>query len=226
MFTISAPLHLSCVVKSLSRVRPSATPCTAALQAPSSMGFSRQECRSGVPSPSPFCVDPRLYLVPVPFCAHGRLPCFLQRHLLESSSFSVSGWALVCLFNKIFFSRHRIQSLGKFYIKLTVLLCLRGPRVRIGVCWHISLCTAQCLSSRLTLVLSRSQCVSVWPSSCFLRLSWICGFMFSSSLVLQIFFLSSLHVFFPFRDSNGTHAGSHACCSKAQLLCSRFPRCV
>ena len=36
-------------VKSLSRVRPSATPWTAAFQAPSSMGFSRQEYWSGVP---------------------------------------------------------------------------------------------------------------------------------------------------------------------------------
>ena len=40
-------------VKSLSRVRPSATPWIAAYQAPPSMGFSRQEYRSGVPLPSP-----------------------------------------------------------------------------------------------------------------------------------------------------------------------------
>ena len=39
--------------KSLSRVRLFATPWTAAYQAPSSMGFSRQEYWSGVPSPSP-----------------------------------------------------------------------------------------------------------------------------------------------------------------------------
>ena len=37
----------------LSRVRPSATPWTAAFQAPPSMGFSRQEYWSGVPLPSP-----------------------------------------------------------------------------------------------------------------------------------------------------------------------------
>ena len=36
-------------VKSLSRVRLLATPWTAAHQAPPSMGFSRQECWSGVP---------------------------------------------------------------------------------------------------------------------------------------------------------------------------------
>ena len=40
-------------VKSLSRIRPSATPWTAAFQAPPSMGFSRQEYWSGVPLPSP-----------------------------------------------------------------------------------------------------------------------------------------------------------------------------
>ena len=40
-------------LKSLSRVRPSVTPCTAAFQAPPSKGFSRQEHWSGVPLPSP-----------------------------------------------------------------------------------------------------------------------------------------------------------------------------
>ena len=40
-------------VKSLSRVQPSATPWTAAYQAPPSMGFFRQEYWSGVPLPSP-----------------------------------------------------------------------------------------------------------------------------------------------------------------------------
>ena len=38
-------------VKSLSRVWPSATPWTAAYQAPLSIGFSRQEDWSGVPLP-------------------------------------------------------------------------------------------------------------------------------------------------------------------------------
>ena len=40
-------------VKSLNRVRLFATPWTAAYQAPPSMGFSRQEYWSWVPSPSP-----------------------------------------------------------------------------------------------------------------------------------------------------------------------------
>ena len=45
--------HLEVKVKLLSRVRPSATPWTAAFQAPPSMGFARQEYWSGVPLPSP-----------------------------------------------------------------------------------------------------------------------------------------------------------------------------
>ena len=40
-------------VKSLSHVRPLATPWTAAYQAPPSMGFSRQEYWNGLPLPSP-----------------------------------------------------------------------------------------------------------------------------------------------------------------------------
>ena len=40
-------------VKSLSRVRLFATPWTVAYQVPPSMGFSRQECWSGLPFPSP-----------------------------------------------------------------------------------------------------------------------------------------------------------------------------
>ena len=40
-------------VKLLSRVQLFATPWTVAYQAPLSMGFSRQECWSGLPFPSP-----------------------------------------------------------------------------------------------------------------------------------------------------------------------------
>ena len=46
-------------VKSLSRVQPSATPWTAAFQAPPSMGFSRQEYWSGVPIPPWIYSNPR-----------------------------------------------------------------------------------------------------------------------------------------------------------------------
>ena len=52
-----SPMHESekwkVKVKSLSHVRPLATPWTADYQAPLSMGFSRQEYWSGVPLPSP-----------------------------------------------------------------------------------------------------------------------------------------------------------------------------
>ena len=47
-------------VKSISRVPFLATPWTGAYQAPPSMGFSRQENWSGVPSPSPACGTRRL----------------------------------------------------------------------------------------------------------------------------------------------------------------------
>ena len=40
-------------VKSLNHVRLFVTPWTVAYQAPPSMGFSRQECWSGLPFPSP-----------------------------------------------------------------------------------------------------------------------------------------------------------------------------
>ena len=56
-------------VKSLSRVRLLATPWTAAYQAPLSMGFSRQEYWSGVPSPSPWACD--WYLKCVCVCVLG-----------------------------------------------------------------------------------------------------------------------------------------------------------
>ena len=47
--------------KSLSCVRLFATPRTAAYQAPPSIGFSRQECWSGVPLPSPIYDTNYLY---------------------------------------------------------------------------------------------------------------------------------------------------------------------
>ena len=49
-------------VKLLSHVRLSATPWTAAHQAPPSMGFSRQEYWSGLPLPSPLFHSKDIYL--------------------------------------------------------------------------------------------------------------------------------------------------------------------
>ena len=47
------PLGLLLLLSRFSRVRLCATPETAAHQAPSSLGFSRQEHWSGLPFPSP-----------------------------------------------------------------------------------------------------------------------------------------------------------------------------
>ena len=46
-------LDIILLLHSLSRVQFFATPWTVDYQAPSSMGFSRQECWSGLPFPSP-----------------------------------------------------------------------------------------------------------------------------------------------------------------------------
>ena len=53
-------------MKSLSRVRLLATSWTAAYQAPLSMGFSRQECWSGLPLPSPMHEIHSLYTLESP----------------------------------------------------------------------------------------------------------------------------------------------------------------
>ena len=58
-------------VKSLSHVRLSAIPCTAAFQAPPSIGFSRQESWSGVPLPSP--IQP--WWPPFPIWNQSIVPC-------------------------------------------------------------------------------------------------------------------------------------------------------
>ena len=60
-------------VKSLSRVRPLATPWTTAHQAPPSMGFSRQEYWSGVPLPSPNFSEVRIIL-PIIIQCDSQLP--------------------------------------------------------------------------------------------------------------------------------------------------------
>ena len=66
-FPITVCLLLKCILLLLlshfSCVRLCATPWTAAYQAPLSMGLSRQEYWSGVPSPSPF-VSRNCYYLP------------------------------------------------------------------------------------------------------------------------------------------------------------------
>ena len=53
LFSSKHDAAAAAAAKSLSRVRLSATPWTAACRAPPPMGFSRQEYWSGVPLPSP-----------------------------------------------------------------------------------------------------------------------------------------------------------------------------
>ena len=60
------PLCLAAPAKSLSQVWLSVTPQTAAHQAPPSMGFSRQEHWSGVPLPSPFVWQTKLFFSTLP----------------------------------------------------------------------------------------------------------------------------------------------------------------
>ena len=61
-------------VKSLSHVRLLVTPWTAAYQAPPSMGLSRQEYWSGVPSPSlNNCASPTYF---IEFCMQGHLTTY------------------------------------------------------------------------------------------------------------------------------------------------------
>ena len=103
-------------VKSLSRVQLFATPWTAAYQAPPSMGFSRQEYWSGMPSPSPirfrlyrrnttdvmlFLLSAFFFLVPF-FLAVLGLHCCVwafsscsRRGLLFSCSASVHGLLII-----------------------------------------------------------------------------------------------------------------------------------
>ena len=53
MLAVLTSLKVKVKVKLLSRVRLFATPLPVAYQVPPSMGFSRQECWSGLPFPSP-----------------------------------------------------------------------------------------------------------------------------------------------------------------------------
>ena len=62
-------------VKSLSHFWPSATPWTAAFQAPPSMRFSRQEYWSGVPLPSPSLVQVDCKYGKVVNYSHSPVPC-------------------------------------------------------------------------------------------------------------------------------------------------------
>ena len=91
-------------VKLLSRVRPLATPWTAAHQAPPSMGFSRQEYWSGVPLPSP----PYLLYFPIK-----KLSC-VWHDMLGLFTFTMGIRQAVC------FKSHCSEILGGRYLLPTM----------------------------------------------------------------------------------------------------------
>ena len=84
-------------VKSLNCVRLLATPCTAAYQAPPSMGFARQEYWNGLPLPSLYDMSSHGFFVFFPF---GLLwDSWISRFL----SFAKYGKFSVIIFSSIFF---------------------------------------------------------------------------------------------------------------------------
>ena len=111
-------------VRSLSRVRLFATPWTVAYQAFPSMGFSRQEYWSGMPSPSPPTPVRRFYF-----------PCNLAKikhsHILKSLPvWWVENIILICIssllklgtFSRIYWTsavKHLSISFGHFLLKVT-----------------------------------------------------------------------------------------------------------
>ena len=93
-------------VKSLSRARLLATPWTAAYQAPSSMGFSRQEYWSGAPLPSPDNGDynqSKLIWSSLTLFNNRRQLCPIYRvYFFHSWSFKMIIWYFNCnLFKKV-----------------------------------------------------------------------------------------------------------------------------
>ena len=93
-------------VKSLSRVRLLATPWTAAYQVPPSMGFSRQEYWSGVPSPSPIykLIQPIITISSQKFLAWFRHLCQKYHPLMNLNILvylvwagTFPGWYFLCL---------------------------------------------------------------------------------------------------------------------------------
>ena len=73
-------------MKSLSRVWLFATPWTAAYQAPPSMGFSRQEYWSGVPSPSPSESVSRVQIFATPWTIAHQAPLSIELWVAIPSS--------------------------------------------------------------------------------------------------------------------------------------------
>ena len=95
-------------VKSLSCVRPLATPWTAAHQAPPSLGLARQEHWSGLPSPSPIC--PRIDIFS---CLGVQLCLKLSSPVLGSSVSSTSCGTYIAI-SEYFMKRKVVGDLAAF----------------------------------------------------------------------------------------------------------------
>ena len=100
---ISSPVH-ACTLSCFSRVWLCATPWTAAHQAPLSIGFSRQEYRSGWPFPSPS--DPSMILV-----NNGYFHSCVSREVWQKSS----AWPLLFLVSYVAFCIKGLRFIYYFY---------------------------------------------------------------------------------------------------------------
>ena len=87
-------------VKSLSLVQLLATPWTVAHQAPTSMGFFRHECWSGVPLPSPENLLPYLFPKRYPQLKKKKITLLTQLRFMNTNflpgTYSVSVIAIQC----------------------------------------------------------------------------------------------------------------------------------
>ena len=96
-------------VKSLSRVRPSATPWIAAYQAPPFMGFSRQEYWSRVPLPSPLLWGRIVIIstVPIRKLSSERCAICLRPHSQEAVAYPSSCFVDICVVGSLWHGPQR-----------------------------------------------------------------------------------------------------------------------
>ena len=138
-------------VKLLSRVWPSATPWTAAFQAPPSMGFSRQEYWSGVPLPSPISYISSLYIsVSTPcWIYHLKISSPIQLPFLLMASFTVRlAWCSpICFFcfccpclRRLF----QVDSVLNFVSSLCKAWLTKAAKSALGE-WSVPLPGSKCL---------------------------------------------------------------------------------
>ena len=176
-------------VKWLSGVRLVATPWTAAYQAPPSMGFSRQEYWSGVPSPSPLlhiCPNPNVaFLWNLSIFSGFLLVTTLVLIYMSQMSKDVNILNISCVHYYIFFYEVSVQTTYPFYWIFVLLL------FSYIYCWSIysgesplsDLCTMSIFSHSLVYLFAFL--TSFQGVNNFLILSIICWyFMVHSSFCL------------------------------------------